>query len=134
MDVYLAGPVLPDPTIDALTAQAFAAISQAAERAGHELALPIRDAQLNALQPEEFVQEIDRRLNSSDAIVSLVRAGDQSVAVEATLASARGKPQLLVALDGDLPRLMAGLPSVRAVVDGRSPDLNARVGDFLERV
>lgn len=134
MDVYLAGPVLPDPTIDALTAQAFAAISQAAERAGHELALPIRDAQLNALQPEEFVQEIDRRLNSSDAIVSLVRAGDQSVAVEATLASARGKPQLLVALDGDLPRLMAGLPSVRAVVDGRSPDLNARVGGFLERV
>ena len=103
--IYVAGPVL---RIDPLQMQSselervYDRLSNAARRAKVDLRLPIREAALDALPPDQFVREIRRRIEAADSLLALITVPDSgrrpriSVAGEAHWAVKAGKPVVLL--------------------------------------
>ncbi len=131
--VYVAGPVVtpatgPPPAL-------YTDIAREFERFGIEVALPVRHDDLDSLEPAEFTREIRTRIKHAHSVVTVLEAGDQSVPVEATLASELGKGQIVVAVDGKvpIPRLVAGLRGVRVVADSLDRALlRSSIGDLID--
>jgi len=123
-DVYIAGPVIDSPRD--LKTELYFALAAEVEAMGASFALPERDGEIDALAPEDFTRRIAGRIRDAQVVVTVLSAGDQSVPIEAAMASQFGKPQLVL-LDGvEPPRILAGLPFVSlARVEDRGKALEA---------
>lgn len=108
--VYVAGPVVAGP-FDRM-AGLYEAIQSEAENVGMSASLPVRDADLDLLSPEQFVVAVTERIRSAQSVVTILPRNDQSVPVEAALAAALGKRQVLVLDATDAPRMIVGLPGI----------------------
>jgi hypothetical protein len=129
-DIYVAGPLSEGPFDP--RAQLYAQLSAAAEEAGLSVALPVRDDQIDLLPPNEFTRAVIERIREARAVITVLAPGDQSVPVEAAMASGFEKPQLVVVDGGDVPRLIAGLPLIFDVVAADDPQTAlAALRDFL---
>ena len=123
-DVYIAGPVISSPR-DGM-AELYFALAAEIEAMGVSVALPERDAEIDAPAPEEFTRGIAGRIRDAQVVVTVLSVGDQSVPIEAAMASQFEKPQLVLLDDLEAPRILAGLPLVRLVrVEDRSEAIEA---------
>jgi len=112
---------------------AYEGIAMASNEVGFDLVLPHSEAQLEGAKPALFCNVIQERLNKCTLAVIVFTAGDVSAAVEAAMASMMEKRQLILADDfKQLPRLLLGLPGVRAVHGGDPAQILHEVRSFLK--
>jgi nucleoside 2-deoxyribosyltransferase len=115
--LYVAGPVF-DPWDQP---EVYGDIAATAERYGWEAELPLRRGEIGDMPSQEFVRATTDRIRRADAVVCVLRPGDQSVPAEAAIASFSGKPQVVVRDGGKrVRRMIEGLPGVAEVVDAGS--------------
>jgi hypothetical protein len=117
--IYVAGPVVDGPYDR--RSQLYARLVAEAESAGLSVALPVRDGYLDSLPPGEFTRAIAERIREAKVVISVLSPGDQSVPVEAAMASHFEKPQLIVVDGAVAPRIISGLPFIVDVVAADDP-------------
>jgi hypothetical protein len=84
---------------------------------GFEVVLPELDSYLDQLDPQEFYNQISKRLDKSDFVITVFPEMSKSAPVEATLASFKDKAQYIITGNmNQLSRLLRGLPNVKKVV------------------
>jgi hypothetical protein len=129
-DVYVAGRV---SELGSGEDELYARLETAATRYGWTIALPIRDSDVDRLEPRDFAMEIAARIERSQCVVTVLQHKDQSVPVEAAMASYLHKQQVLVVYGMKPPRILAGLPGVASVLDAKESDtIIDHVGKLLE--
>jgi hypothetical protein len=121
MPVYIAGPVLRSTTRQPSWVrecyQLIQAIIGVSPR--HQARLPFADPLLEEMDARGFAVELARRIISADSVIAVFLPDDQSVPVECALAAAAGKRVLLLhEASTRIPRVLAGMPSVRTAVYG----------------
>lgn len=85
-----------------------------------KVTLPHADPQLERDKPKEFFHDLNKRISSSKAVITVFTPGNVAAAIETSMASVAGKRILIIAEDpDDVPRLLVGLPGV---VEAISPE------------
>lgn len=132
--VYVAGPVIRDPTGNDDWAESVIALLEAeARKLGVRLILPTSEPELEKAEPRAFFREVSARIGGADAVISVFSPDDPATVVEASLAAMYGKPQLILArFPDDVPRLLRGMPAEVAVAASARNRQHA-VADFLGR-
>jgi hypothetical protein len=132
-NLYVAGPVI-DPHQE--VPEVYRAVQDAAESRGWSSTLPVRDREVDGMGPRQFVRHVAGQISQSAAVVAVIPPDDQNAPVEATLAAAEQKPQLVVSHGAKrVPRLIEGLPGVMTVVDSHERDeVAGYVGKLIDSV
>jgi hypothetical protein len=92
---------------------------------------PVRDPDLDRADAREFVHAIRNRIERADMVITVLVQGDQSVPAEATMAALADKRQIIVSDGSEVPRILRGLPGVRAVVSDER-ELEEALGELGE--
>jgi hypothetical protein len=99
----------------------------------HDVMLPIKTNKLSKLSDQAFYREMSRRINEADGLISVFVEGDRSTPVEATIASAKDKPQSILEV-GSAPRLIRGLPGIVEVMAVSPDKVQDQVNSVLENL
>lgn len=132
MPIYVAGPVIrPGTRQRSWIAECYHIIDELVQSNPRFRArLPLAEAALDHMNPDEFAGEIIDRIRAADIVIALFLPDDQSVPVECALASKAGKRTLLLHQPGaKIPRILAGLPGLTASPHG--PTTRQRIHLFL---
>jgi hypothetical protein len=114
-DIYVAGPVLRqvDENVNPLRFL-YGQIEAEAKLAGITVAIPREEKELANLDPREFTDEIERRIEKADAMLVMIiprgwpgQFSNVSVACEAQMGARAKKPLAILAKDpNEVPRLL----------------------------
>lgn len=160
MSLYVAGPVLRSPAemydrphlrefyedigsveyaqrrlgrdLDFLT-DIYTDIMRSAVRSRTRVSLPGPDRALDTASPREFIEQILGRIKECERVISVYTPFDASGPIETAYASFLGKKILILARKPNLlPRMMLGLPGVRAVVEAEDrSEISKALAGFL---
>lgn len=133
-DIYVAGPVIrPGSALPPWVQAAYNAVTQAADAARVDVSFPVREDSLERAEPRAFYDSIKDRISDATIAVVIFTGPDVSGGIEATMAASLNKPIAIVASNlQTVPRLLAGLPTVEAVVLPNS-DMPAVLRSFIRR-
>jgi len=115
---YIAGPVIREGIpVDPWVTQCYSIIERAANYDGRRAAIPYVEQSLEQAAPKEFAAQILSRIKDALSVIAVFLPTDPSTPVECAFAVREGKRVLLIH-QGEVrvPRLLAGLPSVRMLV------------------
>ena len=93
-------------------------------RNGFKVILPISDRDLESAEPERFLEEIERMIEDSEIIVTVLsKRRHLGPPVEATIAAFMGREQYVLSeTPSSAPRLLLGLPNVKGPFGFRQID------------
>jgi nucleoside 2-deoxyribosyltransferase len=116
--VHIAGPVVGRRTpVKGWVAHAYQEIMQSSRDLNLEAMLPEAKPELEAAEPDAFVEWNRQKIDSSDIVITVFAHDDVSAGVEAGMAALLGKQQLIVAEDvSRVPRMLRGLPGIVGVL------------------
>lgn len=142
MSIYVGGPVVRPKTKESSggLSDFYDLLANTAKLKGIQIELPYTAPEFEKLVPREFFREIAVRIRNATAVISVLPEGDQSVPVEAAVASNFKLPTLLVGLDREqaIPRVIAGLPSVTDIIHSLNtqkydPSAIAQIESFISK-
>src|SRR2546427_11012655 len=95
--VYVAGPVIrKGAPVPNLAHDLYHRLERLVIRfPGMEIALPMAEGWLEEASPGDFVEEIRRRIDSSDFVITVLDSNDPSGPAETVVAALAGKRQLI---------------------------------------
>jgi hypothetical protein len=108
MRIYVAGTVLRsrlEAHVHFILKQLYCELEWQAGAQGHTIMLPYPEAWLDQLEVQEFKEEILRRIDNADFVISIHYPPNEMVAFEAQHAAERNKPSVIVVHSQYLPSL-----------------------------